>query len=160
MYGVTPIGRVWSPWREAEGTPIQPAFAREAEGEVEIFPEFREGLADLEGFERIWILYWFHRAGSVRLTVVPYRDRRPRGVFATRAPVRPNPLGLSCVRLLEMRRAEGILRVAGLDILDGTPVLDLKPYVPEFDAYPAARCGWYEDAAGGDTYADGRFHEG
>lgn len=157
VYTVTPIGWVRSPLKEPAGSPIQPVFAADVEGEVEILPEFREGLADLDGFARIWILYWFHRAGPPRLKVVPYRDSRVRGVFATRAPVRPNPLGFSCVRLVEVK-SEGILRVAELDILEGTPVLDVKPYVPAFDAFPGSRCGWYEAASGAATRADRRFH--
>ncbi len=136
-----PIGLIHSPHRQAEGTPIQPNWATGIEGTVELFPEFAPGLRDLDGFERIWLLYWFDRAREARLEVVPYRDTRTRGVFATRAPSRPNPIGLSCVRLLG---AEGaVLRVADLDMLDGTPLLDIKPYVPDCDVFAVERAGWW-----------------
>ncbi len=149
-----PVGVVRSPFRVQDGTPIQPGRGRRMEGRVEVEPEYREALADLEGFERIWLLCWLHRARPWRARVVPYRDDTPRGLFATRAPARPNPVGISAVRLL---RVEGcVLHVAELDILDGTPVLDVKPYVPEFDAFPGARAGWLENAAARDL-ADGRF---
>jgi len=134
-----PIGIIRTPFEDVSGTPIQPAFANDAEGTVEVFPEFAEGLADLAGYERIWLVYWFDRAGCTRLRVIPFRDTRERGLFATRAPCRPNPIGLSCVRLVSL--AESVLRVAGVDVLDKTPLLDIKPYVPEFDAYPVSRTG-------------------
>ena len=136
------IGVVHSPFSQANGTPIQPFAARGARGTVEIFEPFAEGLCDLEGFDRIWMIYWCHRARAAQLMVIPYRDTLPHGVFATRAPSRPNPIGLSSVRLLEI---EGrFLRVSEIDVLDGTPVLDLKPYVPQYDSYPHQRCGWLD----------------
>ena len=113
---LTPIGRIHSPHREAQGTPIQPRWAAGIEGTVEILPEYAAGLRDLDGFERIWLLFWCDRAREAQLEVVPYRDTQRRGVFATRAPSRPNPIGLSCVRLLGVEGAT--LRVAELDILD------------------------------------------
>lgn len=148
------IGVIHSPYREAEGTPIQPRWAAGVEGTVEVFPEFAAGLRDLDGFERIWLLFWCDRAGAARLEVIPYRDTQTRGVFATRAPIRPNPIGLSCVRLLAI--AGTMLRVTNLDMLDGTPLLDIKPYVPDFDVYPVERTGWYA-IAHNQTTADGRF---
>ena len=149
-----PIGLIHSPHRRAEGTPIQPRWATGVEGWVELFPEFAPGLRDLEGFERVWLLYWCDRAREVQLQVIPYRDTQTRGVFATRAPSRPNSIGLSCVRLLAI---EGpMLRVADLDVLDGTPLLDIKPYVPDFDVFPVERTGWYANAHDRAT-ADGRF---
>jgi tRNA-Thr(GGU) m(6)t(6)A37 methyltransferase TsaA len=150
------IGTVRSPFREAAGTPIQPAFGFGIEGEVEVVEEFAAGLADLEGFERIWLIYPLDRAGPYELAVVPYRDSMRRGVFATRAPSRPNPIGLSAVRLMERQGPR--LRVADLDILDGTPLIDIKPYVPEFDAYPRSRAGWLESSSTARRLADGRFH--
>jgi tRNA-Thr(GGU) m(6)t(6)A37 methyltransferase TsaA len=154
-----PVGVVRSQFKRQEGTPIQPAAAAGAEGTIEIDAEYLAALADLEGFERIWVLYVFHCASAYRPLVVPYLDDRPRGLFATRAPCRPNPIGMSPLRLLAITGAT--LRVADLDILDGTPVLDIKPYVPRFDAFPGARAGWLDAACGDERHADGRFtHSG
>ncbi len=125
---------------------------------MEVFPEYAAGLHDLEGFERIWLLYWFDRAKPAELEVTPYLDTTLRGLFATRAPCRPNPIGLSCVLLLEVRG--NILQVEGLDILDGTQLLDIKPYLPAFDAFAAKRIGWYGNAQNGSLAADGRFEAG
>jgi tRNA-Thr(GGU) m(6)t(6)A37 methyltransferase TsaA len=153
-----PIGIIHSPHREAAGTPIQSVYAEASEGEVVVEPEFAPALADIEGFERLWLLYVLDRAGAYRPRVTPYRDTVEHGLFATRSPCRPNPLGLSAVRLLA--RAGNRLRVAGLDILDGTPLLDIKPYVPEFDAFPGAKAGWLDARRSERERADGRFHEG
>jgi len=132
-----PIGIVYSPFKEATGAPIQASMAEGATGTAEVFPAFADGLRDLDGFDRIWLLYWFDRATAPRLIVTPYMDDQSHGVFATRAPARPNPIGMSAVRLL---RIEGCtLHVADVDILDGTPLLDIKPYVPRFDHLPAER---------------------
>jgi tRNA-Thr(GGU) m(6)t(6)A37 methyltransferase TsaA len=138
-----PIGVIHSPFKRAKGTPIQGAFAPAAEGVVEVFAEFAEGLRDLELFSHVYLLYQFHQAGSVSLTVVPFLDDREHGVFATRAPSRPNGIGLSIVRVLgrDGRR----IRAAQLDVLDGTPLLDIKPYVPRFDCRPSASSGWLKD---------------
>lgn len=150
-----PIGVIHSPFKEAQGTPIQPRMAEGAEGTVEVFEPYAEGLKDLEGFERIWLLYWFDRASAMRLIVKPYMDDAERGLFATRAPCRPNPIGLSNVRLLE--RKIRVLRVADVDMLDGTPLLDIKPYAPRFDAFDVGRSGWLDAAAGRPGIADDRF---
>lgn len=152
---LTPIGLIRSPFQEPAGTPIQPSYAAEAEGTVEVFPEYAEGLLDLDGFERIWLLYWLDRAPPPRLRVVPFRDKIPHGLFATRAPCRPNPIGLSCVRLLSVKG--NLLTVAGVDILDGTSLLDIKPYAPQFDAFPQSRAGWLEEGRSNRTLADRRF---
>jgi tRNA-Thr(GGU) m(6)t(6)A37 methyltransferase TsaA len=152
------IGIIRSPHKQAAGTPVQSALAIGVEGTIEIFPQFAPGLKDLDGFERIWLVYWFDRATGLQLTVIPYLDTEPRGLFATRAPCRPNPIGLSCVRLLEIR--DRILRVADLDVLDNTPLLDIKPYIPSFDAFAAKRIGWCENAKGNPAVADGRFETG
>ena len=153
----TPIGIIHSPFLQQEGTPIQPYSAKGVEGSVEVYPPYAEGLADLEGFERIWLVYWFDRACAPKLTVLPYRDTREHGVFATRVPARINPIGFSPVRLLAVEGAT--LRVAEIDILDGTPLLDIKPYVPEYDAHIGLRVGWLDDLsiARGPLRADGRF---
>jgi tRNA-Thr(GGU) m(6)t(6)A37 methyltransferase TsaA len=151
-----PIGVIRSPHAAQAGTPIQPAFAGGARGRVVVFDDYREALADLEGFERVWLLYHLDRAKPYAgPRVVPYRDTHERGVFATRVPSRPNPIGLSVVTLVAVEGDE--LVVEGIDVLDGTPLLDLKPYVPAFDAYPEARAGWFDDAQGGRTTADARF---
>jgi tRNA-Thr(GGU) m(6)t(6)A37 methyltransferase TsaA len=152
---LTAIGTIHTPFRQATGTPIQPVRAAGTQGTVEIFPPYIAGLADLAGFERIWLLYWFDRAREARMRVIPYRDRGERGLFATRAPARPNPIGLSCVRLLDIEGA--VLRVAQIDILDGTPLLDIKPYVPHYDDYPVTRCGWIDEVPDVPVVADDRF---
>lgn len=153
---VTPIGVIHSPHRRAEGAPLQPRWAEGVKGTVEVFTEFAAGLRDLEGFERIWLLFWFDRARDAQLEVVPYLDTQRRGVFATRAPSRPNPIGLSCVRLLAIEGSR--LRVAELDVLDGSPLLDLKPYVPDCDVFKVRRVGWLANAPGR-RVADGRFEK-
>jgi tRNA-Thr(GGU) m(6)t(6)A37 methyltransferase TsaA len=155
---LTPIGTIRSPFKEPAGTPIQPVFAEGVEGIVEVLPQYAEGLRDLDGFERIWLFYWLDRASSPRLRVTPFRDHVERGLFATRAPCRPNPIGLSCVRLLGIE--QNLLTVGGMDILDGTPVLDIKPYVPQFDAFPQSRAGWLEEGGSERTLADHRFRPG
>jgi tRNA-Thr(GGU) m(6)t(6)A37 methyltransferase TsaA len=153
---VRPIGVIHTPFRAGPGTPIQPVFATGTEGVVTVHGEFALALTDIEGFDRLWLIYWLDRAGPYEPVVTPYRDTVGRGLFATRAPCRPNPIGLSVVRLLERRGAT--LRVADIDVLDGTPLIDIKPYVPRFDAYPQARAGWF-DASGTDrAVADDRFH--
>lgn len=137
-----PIGLIHSPFKELEGMPVQPAGAGGTQGSVEIFPDFREGLKDLEGFSHIFLLYHFHRSRGYDLCVTPFLDNQPRGLFATRAPRRPNPIGLSVVKLLDV--SGGILRIEGVDIVDGTPLLDIKPYVRKFDGPSETRDGWYE----------------
>jgi tRNA-Thr(GGU) m(6)t(6)A37 methyltransferase TsaA len=151
------IGVIRSPWTAARGTPVQPVFAEGARGQVVIDPAYAEGLTDIEGFDRLWLIYWLDRAGPYRPLVTPYLDDRPHGVLATRAPARPNPIGLSAVRLVERRGCT--LEVADLDVLDGTPLLDLKPYVPRFDAWNG-RAGWLDGAPDETTRDDGRFGGG
>jgi tRNA-Thr(GGU) m(6)t(6)A37 methyltransferase TsaA len=152
---VTPIGIIHTPFTRQEGTPIQPALADGAVGWIDLNREYVPALKDLDGFERIWLLYWFDRAGEVRLEVVPYLDTVMRGLFATRAPARPNPLGISCVHLLG---CEGnILRIADVDMLDGTPLLDIKPYAPRFDCFEITRSGWIDEASLKPGVADARF---
>ena len=138
--------------------PIQPASANSAAGTVEVFPEFVEGLNDLAGFSHLLLIYHFHRSRGVSLTVTPYLDTVPRGLFATRAPNRPNPIGLSIVRLV--RIAGSHLHVENIDVIDGTPLLDIKPHVPDFDCAPGARIGWLEKATAEmrRKVADDRFH--
>lgn len=141
-----PIGVVRSPFTHPIGMPIQPGGARGVRSEVEVFPEFCDGLADLEGFSRVILVYLFHRSDGYSLRVVPFLDDCERGVFATRAPRRPNPIGLSAVRLVAVRGCR--LVIEDLDVLDGTPVLDIKPYVPSIDAFPDEREGWLGESSG------------
>ena len=154
---IIPIGIIHTPFASAEGTPIQPSRAEDAEGMVEIFDNYREGLRDLEGFDRVWLIYWFDRVCDARLTVVPFSDDNPHGLFSTRAPCRPNPIGMSSVKLHTVE--DLTLRVTGIDMLDGTPLLDIKPYIPDFDVYDVLRCGWLDHAEIA-TRADGRFERG
>ncbi|OGV73302.1 MAG: tRNA (N6-threonylcarbamoyladenosine(37)-N6)-methyltransferase TrmO [Lentisphaerae bacterium RIFOXYB12_FULL_65_16] len=152
---IRPIGIISTPFKEPKGTPIQPVFAEEDHGTAEVLPEYSDALADLAGFERVWLIYWFDRVGPVQLRVTPFRDTVAHGLFATRVPCRPNPIGLSCVRLREVRG--NTLVFSGADMLDGTPLLDIKPYVPGFDAFPGIRAGWFDKPGTDRTHADGRF---
>ncbi|MGD8997688.1 MAG: tRNA (N6-threonylcarbamoyladenosine(37)-N6)-methyltransferase TrmO [Anaerolineae bacterium] len=138
-----PIGVVHSPFKEPKGTPIQPPSAEGVAGTVEVFLEYVEGLMDLDGFSHIILLYHFHLSRTSSLRVKPYMDDEVHGVFAMRGPSRPNPIGLSIVRLV---RVEGpVLHIRDVDIVDGTPVLDIKPYVPQFDARDVERIGWLDE---------------
>jgi tRNA-Thr(GGU) m(6)t(6)A37 methyltransferase TsaA len=153
----TPIGIIHSPFEEAEEIPIQPAAGAGVKGTVEVFEEFQPGLKDLDGFSHIILLYQFHRSHGFKLRVVPFLDSKLRGLFATRAPKRPNPIGISVVQLDKVERR--LLHIQNLDILNGTPLLDIKPYVPEFDAATVVRTGWLEKARKtvSSRKSDGRF---
>ena len=138
----TPIGVIHSPFQRPKGTPIQPKGAKGIKGTVEVFAEYAEGLKDLEGFSHIILVYHFHLSKGYKLRVKPYMDDTERGVFATRAPARPNPIGVSVVRL---DKIEGnMLHIRDIDMIDDTPLLDIKPYVPEFDASNVERIGWLQ----------------
>ena len=153
----TPIGVVHSPFKERKGTPIQPSRSDGARGTVEVFPEFAEGLSDLDGFSHIYLLCHLHRSTQWRPKVVPFLDTEARGLFATRAPCRPNPIGLSVVKLLSID--DNVLSIEDLDLLDGTPVLDIKPFVGEFDERTNVRTGWLEAARVRRERADDRFSD-
>jgi len=141
----TPIGTIHSPYETIEGMPIQPTGAKGVKGSLKIDEEYTEGLKDLDGFSHIIILYHFHRCEGSQLTVKPFLDKQERGLFSTRAPKRPNPIGLSIVKLLEV---EGnTVKVEDIDVLDGTPLLDIKPYVPEFDHREVEMTGWLSKSA-------------
>ena len=140
-YTLRPIGFIHTPFKHKRDVPIQSSRSGES-GRVEVFPEFQEGLQDLEGFSHIFLLYIFHKSSGYTLRVRPFLDTAERGLFSTRYPARPNPIGLSVVRLRELRG--NLLYVDGIDVLDGTPLLDIKPYVPEFDVHTATRTGWHE----------------
>jgi tRNA (adenine37-N6)-methyltransferase len=152
-----PIGIIRSPYKETEGTPIQTTGAKGVSGTVEIVPECAEGLRDLDGFSHIVLIYHFHLSKGYSLTVRPFLDDTPRGVFATRAPKRPNAIGISVVRLVKIEGTT--LYIEDVDIVDSTPLLDIKPYVPEFDAKEAERTGWLAGRAekAAETDADERF---
>lgn len=138
-----PIGFVRSSHAVPEQTPIQPVYARGCLGRAEVLPEYTEGLKDLDGFSHIILIYHFHRASSVLLTVRPFLQDVERGVFSTRSPCRPNPIGMSIVELV--RREGAVLHLDGVDILDGTPLLDIKPYVGRFDRIEQTRDGWHHE---------------
>ena len=152
---IRPIGVIRTPFARAAGTPVQSLVSGGAEGRVELFAGFRAWLRDIEGFERIWLLYSFDRASEPQLLARPYLDAMERGIFATRSPARPNCIGMSPVRLLGMQGAA--LLVADVDMLDGTPLLDIKPYIPAFDHFPVERVGWYKGVSAQGAVADGRF---
>lgn len=139
---MNPIGVIRTPFETLEGMPIQPVGAGQVEGQVVLDPQYADGLADIDGFSHIILIYVFHRAKGFQLKVKPFLENHMRGLFATRAPRRPNPIGLSVVKLL--RRKENILQVENIDVVDGTPLLDLKPYVPEFDSPQVTAIGWLD----------------
>jgi len=151
------IGVIHTPFVNLEGMPIQPPGASGVKGTVEVFAEYHDGLKDLEGFSHIILLYQFHCSRGFNLQVVPFMDKEKRGVFATRAPKRPNPIGLSIVQLDKVE--EGVLHIRNVDILDGTPLIDVKPYVPEFDSQTAVKVGWldYAGKSVAEKRSDNRF---
>ena len=152
-----PIGVVHTPFKEPKNVPIQAAASKGAEGTIEIYPEYVEGLVDLEGFSHIILIYHFHLVKIGSLMVKPFLDDKLHGVFATRAPARPNPIGISTVKLT---RIEGnTLHIQDVDIIDGTPLIDIKPYVPEFDCRKTDKIGWFTEKINklASTRDDGRF---
>jgi tRNA-Thr(GGU) m(6)t(6)A37 methyltransferase TsaA len=151
------IGTVRSPHQTTDGMPIQPSRAEGVVGTIEVDEEYAEGLDDLDGFSHVIVIAHLHRASSFKLRVVPYLDTEHRGLFATRAPSRPNPIGISVLKLLGIEGST--IRVEGIDLLDGTPVLDLKPYVPEFDPETDVRCGWLDSIRNRTVTADSRFEK-
>jgi len=150
-----PIGIIHTPFPEPKGMPSQPAAGVGVKATIEVFPEFRDGLSDLDGFSHIILLYHLHKSEGYKLRTVPFMDTVERGLFSTRAPKRPNPIGLSVVQLNKIE--DGILHIQNIDIVDGTPLLDIKPYVPEFDQQPEIRTGWLEVAR--KTVSDRRSDE-
>ncbi len=152
---VTPIGLIHTPFQQSKGTPIQGAVSNDAEGVIELLPEFIPGLRDLEAFERLWLIYLLDRASAAQMQVRPYLEDEEHGVFATRAPARPNPIGLTAVRLVGIK--DNRLLISGVDMLDGTPLLDIKPYIPAFDCFEVNRVGWYQNKIAQGAVADDRF---
>ena len=151
------IGIIHSPFTDPTGAPIQPVAANVAEGTVEVLPELEAALQDLDGFSHLFLLYHFHRAGPFQPVVTPFLDQATHGLFATRAAARPNPIGLSVVELLAV--SGSVLRIRGVDVLDGTPLLDIKPYVPDFDSPCSCRTGWLagRSSLAATLRADSRF---
>jgi tRNA (adenine37-N6)-methyltransferase len=141
VYSFIPIGTIRSPFTEPAGMPIQPAGAAGVRGTIVIDEKFRAGLRDLDGFSRIILIYAFHRSQGYELEVIPFLDTVSHGIFATRAPRRPNAIGISIVQLISIN--DGELVIEGVDVVDGTPLLDIKPYVPEFDCHPGEKPGWF-----------------
>jgi tRNA-Thr(GGU) m(6)t(6)A37 methyltransferase TsaA len=137
-----PIGIVHSPLKQPQGTPIQSLAGKDINGSIEVFSEYTDGLKDLEGFSHIILFYYFHLVKKTSLIAKPFLDDKSHGIFSIRGPCRPNPLGFSIVRLINIERS--ILHIKDLDVLDGTPLLDIKPYVPEFDKRENTRIGWME----------------
>ena len=150
-----PIGLIHTPFKQRKGMPIQPSRGRGVRGTVEVAPEYADGLADLDGFSHVVLIYHFHQSHGFDLRVTPFLDTQKRGLFATRAPRRPNAIGLSVVRLLGIEGNR--IAVQDLDILDGTPLLDIKPYVPEFDHRTEVREGWLESVKDRNVDSDDRF---
>jgi tRNA (adenine37-N6)-methyltransferase len=142
----TYIGTIRTPFTTLEGMPIQPSGARDVKGEIILEPQYEEGLRDLDGFSHIILIYHFHLSKGYRLTVKPFLETVNRGLFSTRAPRRPNPIGLSIVRLVKIDGPT--LHVQDVDVIDGTPLLDIKPWVPAFDGCKNARAGWLEEKQG------------
>ncbi|AWB26298.1 tRNA (N6-threonylcarbamoyladenosine(37)-N6)-methyltransferase TrmO [Halococcoides cellulosivorans] len=152
-----PIGRIRTPYDSLEGMPIQPSIADDTPGTVDLDEDYAPALADLDGFSHCILLYQFHEADGYEPSVTPFLDEESRGLFATRAPTRPNPIGLSVVAIESVEGAS--IAVRGIDVLDGTPLLDVKPFVPDFDVPEAAETGWMAavDEDDGRRYADDRF---
>ena len=138
-----PIGCIYSPYRTKEECPIQPIYSSEAEGRIEVFEEYAAGLKDIETFSHIYILYLFDRAGEIQWVRPTFLDDEPHGIYASRHPCRPNSIGMSIVQLAE--RKDNILIISDVDVLDKTPLLDIKPYVPRFDIIKSASNGWVGD---------------
>ena len=135
-----PIGIIHSPFTEISGVPIQPLSAKGIKGTIELNPDFTEGLKDLEGFSHITLIYIFHLISKFSLQVIPFMDDKPHGIFATRSPSRPNPIGISTVRLINIDQST--LHIENVDIVDGTPLLDIKPFYPKFDNRKTDKIGW------------------
>ncbi len=152
-----PIGVIHSPFTETKGTPIQARVSMDNEATAEVFEEFADGLKDLDGFSHIILIFHFHRSRKARLHQVPFMDDTERGVFSIRSPSRPNPIGLSIVRLVAVEGNS--IRFRGVDMLEGTPLLDIKPFVPEMDGYDDVKTGWLKKRSARlpRTRDDGRF---
>ena len=141
-YVFQPIGFIYSPHKEISKTPIQPVFCNDIEGRVVLETEYADGLRGLEGFSHIYLFYYFHESKKVCLQLKPYLMDQEQGIFATRAPHRPNKLGMSLVRLVNIK--DNVLHVKDIDIIDGTPLFDIKPYIKRFDSRENVKSGWQD----------------
>jgi tRNA-Thr(GGU) m(6)t(6)A37 methyltransferase TsaA len=152
-----PIGFIRSPFKEIQGTPIQPAAAKGIKGTVELFSEYLPGLKDLEEFSHLILIYHLHLSIGFSLEVVPFLDKVKRGVFATRAPKRPNSIGISVVKLIQIK--ENYIDIENIDVVDKTPLLDIKPYIPPFEITEEVKLGWLKNVLNNvnDSKADDRF---
>jgi len=152
-----PIGIVHTPHESTNNIPIQPSSAKGIKGTVEVYPEYETGLKDLTGFSHIILIYHFHLSNRYQLEVKPFLDKNLHGVFATRAPKRPNNVGISVVKLIKIVR--NVLHIENVDIINGTPLLDIKPFVPDFDAAVNIKIGWLTESKHkmSNQKSDGRF---
>ena len=152
-----PIGIINSPFKSKADMPIQSKGAKGIRGTITVKREFEEGLEDLAGFSHIYLIYHFHKSNRYALKTTPFLDKEPRGVFSTRAPQRPNPIGISVVKLISVKG--NILEIENTDILDGTPILDIKPYIPDFDIHQVEKTGWIANKTGNinNIKSDDRF---
>lgn len=157
MHEIKAIGKIHSPYHVIEDMPIQPKGAQEVEGQVVVDEQYMDGLQDLDGFSHIYLLYSFHKVTRMELGVIPFMDKQKRGVFSTRSPLRPNHIGISIVELKEV--SGNTLVVRGIDVLDGTPLLDIKPYIEKFDGVKESCSGWLQatDAEICKKRSDSRF---
>ena len=156
-YSYEPIGIIHSEYKQKEGVPIQGVLSKESKGWIEIFPEFKEGLKDIDGFSHIFLIYCFHLSKGYSLLTKPFLENKKHGIFATRAPKRPNPIGISVVKL--EKNKDNKLYINEVDIIDGTPLLDIKPYISKFDARDNTKMGWVKNKLDNkdNHYSDNRF---
>ena len=157
---IIPIGTIYTPHSDIKNMPIQPLAAKGIKGRIELEPEFADGLKDIEGFSHITLIYQFHKISGYELQVVPFMDTQKRGIFACKAPKRPNAIGISTVRLLEVKR--NVLFIEEVDMLNGTPLIDIKPFYPRYDNRSDVEIGWLEknkDMPVDRLRADDRFRE-
>ena len=137
------IGTIYTPYKSTAGMPIQPGGAKGVRGSIVLKKKFVKGLLDLEGFSHIYLIYYFHKSHGYKLQVIPFLDNKTHGVFSTRAPKRPNSIGISVVKLISIN--DNILEIENVDMVAGTPLLDIKPYIPDFDFHEDVKKGWYSD---------------
>jgi len=140
---INPIGIIHTPFDDVNGMPIQPLAAKGVKGYVELFPEYLEGLTDIEGFSHITLLYYFHKINSYNLTVKPFLDTQEHGIFATKSPKRPNAIGFSTVKLLGVDN--NIMHIEMVDMLNNTPLIDIKPFFSKFDNRTETKSGWLDN---------------
>jgi tRNA-Thr(GGU) m(6)t(6)A37 methyltransferase TsaA len=152
-----PIGTIYTPFKTKKGMPIQSKGAMGIKGQIILNENLVAGLADLDGFSHIILIYYFHESAGFELKIIPFLDETKRGVFSTRAPSRPNSIGISVVRLLNIEK--NILNIENVDMIDGTPLLDIKPYIPDFDIHEIDKCGWLENKSDklNEIKSDSRF---